>query len=196
MQKHLRKGVHVLKVPSQVSRILELWKSNRTGFQDVQPEIQEPSSPSAVSLNQQKEVHATQGSATKNPPPKGSGFWEKAIPQGLEPRTVCLEGRCSILLSYGTMPSPVGNVLQAQRCGGLATPRMTGTKKGAASMPPLFHSDEPSIVQITVPWSSSPWLCRHASCSSWTSCRLHLRPRPWSSIRQKKTCCKTHPWRP
>ena len=36
------------------------------------------------------------------------------------------------------MPSPVGNVLQAQRCGGLATPRMTGTKKGAASMQPLF----------------------------------------------------------
>ena len=35
------------------------------------------------------------------------------------------------------MPSPVGNVFQAQRCGGLATPRMTGTKKGAASMPPL-----------------------------------------------------------
>ena len=35
------------------------------------------------------------------------------------------------------MPSPVGNAFQAQRCGGLATPRMTGTKKGAASMPPL-----------------------------------------------------------
>ena len=102
MQEHLRKGVHVLNVPSQMNRILELWQSNRTGFQDVQPEIQEPSSPSAVSLNQQKEVHASQGSATKNPPPKGSGFWGKAIPQGLEPRTVCLEGRCSILLSYGT----------------------------------------------------------------------------------------------
>ena len=36
------------------------------------------------------------------------------------------------------MPSPVGNVLHAQRCGGLATPRMTGTKKGATSMQPLF----------------------------------------------------------
>ena len=36
------------------------------------------------------------------------------------------------------MSSPVGNVLQEQRCGGLATPRMTGTKKGAASMQPLF----------------------------------------------------------
>ena len=27
--------------------------------------------------------------------------------EGLEPRTVCLEGRCSILLSYGTKPEPL-----------------------------------------------------------------------------------------
>ena len=35
------------------------------------------------------------------------------------------------------MSSPVGNVLQEQRCGGLATPRKTGTKKGAALVQPL-----------------------------------------------------------
>jgi hypothetical protein len=27
-----------------------------------------------------------------------------AIPAGLEPATLCLEGRCSIQLSYGTWP--------------------------------------------------------------------------------------------
>ena len=44
-----------------------------------------------------------------------------------------------------------------------------GTKRSRIQQ--LFPLDEPSIVQITVLWSSSPWLCRHASCSSWTSCR-------------------------
>jgi hypothetical protein len=32
------------------------------------------------------------------------------IPLGLEPKTVCLEGRCSIQLSYGTISQAV------QRC--------------------------------------------------------------------------------
>ena len=35
------------------------------------------------------------------------------------------------------MASPVGNAFHAQRCGRLATPRKTGTKKGAASVQPL-----------------------------------------------------------
>ena len=35
------------------------------------------------------------------------------------------------------MASPVGNTFHAQRCGRLATPRKTGTKKGAASVQPL-----------------------------------------------------------
>ena len=35
------------------------------------------------------------------------------------------------------MSSPVGDAFHAQRCGRLATPRKTGTKKGAASVQPL-----------------------------------------------------------
>ena len=31
-----------------------------------------------------------------------SAIWRIVIPSGLEPETVCLEGRCSIQLSYGT----------------------------------------------------------------------------------------------
>ena len=34
---------------------------------------------------------------------KNKGLWHGGvIPSGLEPETVCLEGRCSIQLSYGT----------------------------------------------------------------------------------------------
>ena len=38
------------------------------------------------------------------------GLDSRVIPLGLEPKTVCLEGRCSIQLSYGTIYQTV------QRC--------------------------------------------------------------------------------
>ena len=42
------------------------------------------------------------GYSTKNPAPLRMQGDNLVIPLGLEPKTVCLEGRCSIQLSYGT----------------------------------------------------------------------------------------------
>ena len=40
---------------------------------------------------------------TKKPRPLGRGFVHDVIATGFEPVTVCLEGRCSIQLSYATI---------------------------------------------------------------------------------------------
>ena len=47
------------------------------------------------------------GYSTKNPAPLRMRGDKVVIPLGLEPKTVCLEGRCSIQLSYGTSESRV-----------------------------------------------------------------------------------------
>ena len=48
-------------------------------------------------------VHSKiRGYSTKNPAPLRMRGDKAVIPLGLEPKTVCLEGRCSIRLSYGT----------------------------------------------------------------------------------------------
>ena len=60
-----------------------------------------------------------------------------AIPQGLEPRTVCLEGRCSILLSYGTKLTRVK--ARAQRCAAFSFTQCPSMKKGRGSSSPLFR---------------------------------------------------------
>ncbi len=50
------------------------------------------------------------GYSTKYPAPLRMRGDNVVIPLGLEPKTVCLEGRCSIRLSYGTGSKAV------QRC--------------------------------------------------------------------------------
>ena len=47
------------------------------------------------------------GYSTKYPAPLRMRGDKVVIPLGLEPKTVCLEGRCSIQLSYGTRESRV-----------------------------------------------------------------------------------------
>ena len=53
-------------------------------------------------------IHSKIGDySTKNPAPLRMRGNQVVIPLGLEPKTVCLEGRCSIQLSYGTRESRV-----------------------------------------------------------------------------------------
>ncbi len=51
-----------------------------------------------------------------------------AIPAGLEPATLCLEGRCSIQLSYGTSP-----------------PSKTGQRVNTLPLPSLYTDSLPGM---------------------------------------------------
>ena len=68
-------------------------------------------------------------------------------------------------------------------------------KKRAASLQPLSLGSA-EVNAISGRWKDLRSCCRLSSCSSWTSCRQHQRLHPWSSIRLKKTCCKTRLCRP
>ena len=118
-----------------------------------------------------------------------------AIPQGLEPRTVCLEGRCSILLSYGTKLGCVQ--ARAQRCAAFSFTQCQSMKKGRGSSSPLFRGpmERPAITDCCRQCSFSQVCLCSFSCPFWTSCQLQQK-HPWSNIRQKQTCCRTRPWCP
>ncbi len=60
------------------------------------------------------------------------------IPEGLEPPTPCLEGRCSILLSYGTKLDPLTSIMIS----GTAGCRML---RGAVEVKSEGVPDEPAI---------------------------------------------------
>ena len=117
-----------------------------------------------------------------------------AIPQGLEPRTVCLEGRCSILLSYGTKPGPLpSGAKMARELHTGQAPARWGMKKGKAWTFPFLirQADVPDILTFLRRDLKPCCPSFRLSFSSWA-----LRQRPWpNSSLQPCLCCMWRPWR-
>ena len=115
-----------------------------------------------------------------------------AIPQGLEPRTVCLEGKCSIQLSYGTSWPSVDGV---ERHKDESRWPIGTKKKGKLLCFPFSHPLERELSsRLSCCQRGQPPCClSSSSCPSswhpWTQ-----RQRLQNNIQQSGTCCKLRLW--